>query len=275
MKRNVSIDEVLKPLAEAETQAYISNALQVADLVEWSLKQLPSGCRPVVRQTTFSISEEFIRRIHSIKKKYPAKFIVIIDRKALNKTVQLWPFIHNVYDEVWMSDNHSKIILISSGDDVAEKMTVSFVTSQNLTRGNRAESCMISANNDIYYKLFSDFEDLRVNNSMPMDDIMGKNNALPVLAAPDDAPSVPEVIEQLAGNFVPVSDIATVLELDPGWLRMRLADPKSPEGMAYARGKAKAKIAIRAQEMELARIGSPQGLMSVRENLLQMEQDED
>lgn len=222
---------------------------------------------PVVRQSTFSISEEFLRRTYFIKQRFPARFIVVIDRKALQKTISLWSFIAQVYDEVWISDNHSKVLLV----DFSDGAVASMITSQNLTRGNRAESSFISSDENIYFTLLANFEDLRKNNSAPMHEIMPVNKDNPS-GSPQ---SVISEIERLAGYFVTISDIATVLELDPMWLRERIADTQSPEAMAYLRGKAKARIMIKAQEMELAKVGSPLGMQSVRENLITMEQDEE
>ena len=276
MKRSARITDILKPLSQAPTQAYISNALQVADILEWLLSQSPnhlkpnaSGLKPTVCQTTFSISEEFLRRIYNIKKANPARFIVIIDRKALQKTIDLWKFISQVYDEVWIADNHSKILLI----DYQDGRHAAMVTSQNLTRGNRAESSVISSADEIYYPLLADFNDLRKNNSAPMHDI------LPSTPSPLHSPlSTPNSqlseIEQMAAMFVPITDIAIVLDMNPADLRDMIADPDNPVSKAYHRGKVKAKISIRGKEMEFAQVGSPLGIMSVRENLVSMEADE-
>ena len=35
MKRSASISDYLKPLADTPNQAYLTNALQVADVLEW------------------------------------------------------------------------------------------------------------------------------------------------------------------------------------------------------------------------------------------------
>ena len=256
-------------------------------------KQQTKDEKPTVRQTTFSISEEFLRRIYFIKKRHPARFIVIIDRKALQKTVQLWRFISAVYDEVWISDNHSKILLIEHPDG----RKASLVTSQNLTRGNRAESAVISSDPAIYAQLHADFEDLRQNNSAPMHELMNIPAGQPPTQADPasessaarpraahiqaDPTSTPEAdptisgIERLAGYFVTITEIATVLGLNPTELRDRIADPDTAESLAYRRGKAKAKIELKAKEMELAAVGSPLAMQSVRENLLIMEADED
>ena len=276
MKRSAEISSILKPLDVSASQAYISNALQVADILEWILNQQDGAAsctrRDItVRQSTFSISEEFLRRMFFIKRRLSSvRFIVVIDRKALLKTMQLWNFVANVYDEVYISDNHSKILLVSSDSDPSGG--VAMVTSQNLTRGNRAESSVISSDPDVFFSLLADFNDLITNNSAPMHEIM------PTAAGQDSESGTRDLcaeIERLAGYFVPVSDIAVVLDIPPALLRDRLADPESPEALAYRRGKAKAKIALKAQEMELAKVGSPLGLQSVRENLLAMEHDED
>ena len=65
MKRSASISEILRPLADNPFQAYLSNAVQVADILEWILEQVGVA---EVWQTSFSISEEFLRRLFFITK---------------------------------------------------------------------------------------------------------------------------------------------------------------------------------------------------------------
>ena len=65
MKRGVAIEDYLKPLAPEQTQCYLTDTLQVADIVEWALAQIG---RSTIWQTSFSISEEFIRRLYFISK---------------------------------------------------------------------------------------------------------------------------------------------------------------------------------------------------------------
>ena len=45
MKRSASISDYLKPLADTPNQAYLTNALQVADVLEWILQQVRSILR--------------------------------------------------------------------------------------------------------------------------------------------------------------------------------------------------------------------------------------
>ena len=165
MKRNTSIDQVLKPLGDKPYQAYLSNVLQVADVLEWVLEQVGTA---EVWQTSFSISEEFLRRLFFIERSGQVKrFNLVLDHKATNKTLKLWAFITQVIQRTYLADNHSKILLVRSeaGD------TVSVVTSQNLTRGNRSESAFITTDKEIFATLHAQVEDLITNHSVPLNDL--------------------------------------------------------------------------------------------------------
>ena len=165
MKRTASISDFLKPLADMPNQAYLTNALQVADVLEWILEQVGKA---KVWQTSFSISEEFLRRLFFIEKKgNVTEFNLVLDHKATNKTLKLWAFISQVMKRTYLADNHSKILLVLSeaGD------TISVVTSQNLTRGNRHESTFISTDKAIFNTLHAAVEDLIRNHSVPLNDL--------------------------------------------------------------------------------------------------------
>lgn len=165
MKRNSSIEAWLKPLDECHSQAYLSNALQVADVLEWILLQVG---RSTVWQTSFSISEEFLRRLFFIEKSGMVKeFNLVLDHKATNKTLKLWAFIDQVIERTFLADNHSKILLVES--DAGH--TISVITSQNLTRGNRCESAFISTEKGIFLNLKRQVEDLIKNHSVPLNDL--------------------------------------------------------------------------------------------------------
>ena len=165
MKRNATIDDFLKPIAEAPTQAYLTNTIQVADVLEWILEQVGES---KVWMSSFSISEEFLRRLFFITKSGKvSEFTLILDHKATNKTLRLWPFMIQVVQRVFLADNHSKVLLVMPlmGDMVA------MVTSQNLTRGNRNESAIITMNKEIFDKLHKAMDDLISNRSVPLYDL--------------------------------------------------------------------------------------------------------
>lgn len=168
MKRSASISDYLKPLADTPNQAYLTNALQVADVLEWILSQVGKA---KVWQTSFSISEEFLRRLFFIEKGGKVlEFNLVLDHKATNKTLKLWSFICQVMKRTYLADNHSKILLVESeaGD------TISVVTSQNLTRGNRHESTFISTDKAIFAALHGLVTDLIRNHSVPLNDLFAQ-----------------------------------------------------------------------------------------------------
>lgn len=165
MKRTASMADILKPLSEAPSQAYLSNAVQVADLLEWILEQVGTA---KVWQTSFSISEEFLRRLFFIEKSgRVSEFNLVLDHKATNKTLKLWSFMTQVIERTYLTDNHSKILLVEADSG----QTVAVVTSQNLTRGNRHESAFISTDKAIFDILHTEVDDLIRNHSVPLGDL--------------------------------------------------------------------------------------------------------
>ena len=171
MRRNADIGDYLKPIREKPYQAYLSNALQVADILDWVLKQLGKS---EVWQTSFSISEEFIRRLYFIEKSgLVTKFNLVLDHKATNKTLKLWAFITQVIDTTYLADNHSKVLLVRS----ERGEMVSIITSQNLTRGNRCESAVITTDNNIFNTLHSQIQDLITNHSVPLNELFRRRIA--------------------------------------------------------------------------------------------------
>lgn len=165
MKRGVEIRSFLQPLQDHPSQCYLTNELQVADLLEWILDQVEAAD---VWQTSFSISEEFLRRLYFIKKDRPVRdFKLILDHKATNKTINLWPFICQVIDQCYLADNHSKVLLVKS----LKGQVVTVVTSQNLTRGNRAESAFISTDLQNFNTMRDAMERIIKERSIPIHEL--------------------------------------------------------------------------------------------------------
>ena len=155
----------MQPLRDKPYQAYLSNALQVADVLDWVLQQLGKS---EVWQTSFSISEEFIRRLFFIEKSgLVTRFNLVLDHKATNKTLKLWAFITQVINTTYLADNHSKVLLVRS----EKGEVVSIITSQNLTRGNRCESAVVTTDLDIFNTLHAQIKDLITNHSVPLNEL--------------------------------------------------------------------------------------------------------
>ncbi|MCM1490714.1 MAG: hypothetical protein NC095_07805 [Muribaculum sp.] len=111
MRRGASIDQILRPLdSGVVSQCFLSDFVQVADILDWILSQVGAS---EVWQTSFSVSDEFLRRLYSIRKRHDlTKFTMILDHKATNKTIKLWPFVRQVVDNALLADNHSKVMVV-------------------------------------------------------------------------------------------------------------------------------------------------------------------
>ena len=165
MRRGVQLEDYLKPLAEHPLQSYLTNVLQVADVIEWVLSQFGKS---TIWQTSFSISEEFLRRLYFIEKSGKVNTIhLILDFKATNKTLRLWSFLTQVIKHTYLADNHSKVILIQSDDG----RVATIITSQNLTRGNRMESAVVTTSPQVFSTLLADVQDIIENHSVPLSEL--------------------------------------------------------------------------------------------------------
>ena len=171
MKRNASIDDYLKPLASCPLQCDLTTTMQVADGVGWvrGLVGKASIC-----QTSCAISEEFLRRLFFIEKSGKVDAIhLVLDFKATQKTLRLWPFLTRVIEHTYLADNHSKVILIRSETG----QTVSIITSQNLTRGNRNESAIVTTDAAVFATFHASLTDIMKNHSVPLSELFAQKIA--------------------------------------------------------------------------------------------------
>lgn len=83
-----------------------------------------------------------------------------------------------------------------------------------------------------------------------------------------------EQIEKYASIYLPITDMALLLDLQPEVLREDIRDRKSSVSRAYYRGKAASRVKLHHQEMLLAQVGSPVAIENAHRNLLDMEDDE-
>ena len=91
---------------------------------------------------------------------------LLLDFKATQKTLRLWAFLTQVIEHTYLADNHSKVILIRS-----TVMSVAIITSQNLTRGNRHESAIVTTDPNIFNTLHTEIEELIKNHSVPLSEL--------------------------------------------------------------------------------------------------------
>ena len=156
----------LQPLNVAPVQAVMDNRLQLLHIIEHLLREIGPAD---IRISTFSTSEEFLRGMYRLKKLKLVKYAVLMaDLKAAKKTVQLKEFMANVFDEVYLTENHSKVVLLENAH-----AQVCVVTSQNQTRGNRTEAACVMVDEAVFDTLKSSFDIICSSRSIRIHDFDG------------------------------------------------------------------------------------------------------
>ena len=149
-----NIDNQLKPLSPDYVGAYLGTGIQLYNLLEWTLKQTGKADITVM---TFSISEEFIRKVWQLKEKGLIRNItVILDFKAIQKTHNIMRFAGNVFTEMYYAKTHAKLVLIEN-----DLHNISIVGSQNFTRGNREENGIVLNDPSVFVTYKTEIERIK------------------------------------------------------------------------------------------------------------------
>jgi hypothetical protein len=83
-----------------------------------------------------------------------------------------------------------------------------------------------------------------------------------------------EQINKWASIYLPISDMALMLDVPAEMLRDEIRNKHTEVSLAYHRGKAASRVKLHQQEMLLAQVGSPLAIENAHRNLLDMEDDE-
>lgn len=83
-----------------------------------------------------------------------------------------------------------------------------------------------------------------------------------------------EQIEKYASIYLPITDIAMLMDIPADMLRDDIRNKSTQVSRAYHKGKAASRVKLHHQEMLLAQVGSPLAIENAHRNLLDMEDDE-
>lgn len=151
--RAAQIQQVLKPLQQSSSQVFLGQGLYTLGLLGWLLEQTGAAH---VAVTTFSTSDAFLCGVVNLRKRgLIHSSVLVADVKASRKTLKLTRLMSEAFDEVKLSLNHSKMILVAN-----DEWLVSVITSQNQTYGDRAECTYITTDRDVYHHLNNMLNDL-------------------------------------------------------------------------------------------------------------------
>jgi len=161
MPRGKNLNNLLKPLAKCPLQSYLGKGLHTLGLLGWILEQ--TG-RADVYISTFSTSDAFLRGFLNLRKKgLIGHSVLLADLKASKKTVKLYREMQSCFDSVYLSMNHSKVVLVQNDHHL-----VTVISSQNQTYGDRAECTIVTSDQDIFLQQFSGFKDIVDDNSIQL-----------------------------------------------------------------------------------------------------------
>lgn len=147
-------EAILSSINVRPRQVYLGRGLHTLGLISWILQQ--TGRADEVIVTTFSTSIDFLSGFYNLRQRgLIDKAIMVADVKAAKKTWRLDNLLNSAFDHVYLSENHSKIVLISAGDK-----RISVISSQNNTYGGRTECTLIDTDSEIYNTLHTAIDNL-------------------------------------------------------------------------------------------------------------------
>lgn len=153
MPRGKNLNEILKPLSRCPLQSYLGKGLHTLGLLGWILDQ--TG-RADVYVSTFSTSDAFLRGFFNLRKKgLIGHSVLLADLKASNKTVKLYREMQCCFDSVYLTMNHSKVVLVQNDSHL-----VTVISSQNQTYGDRAECTIVTTDQEVFLQQYSGLKDL-------------------------------------------------------------------------------------------------------------------
>lgn len=148
-------------MATHPLQSHLGRGLHTLGLLGWILDQTGPA---EVYVSTFSTSDAFLRGFYNLKKKgLVTKSVLLADLKASKKTYKLYKEMQQNFDAVYLAQNHSKVVLVQN-----DEWTVTVISSQNQTYGDRAECTIITTFQEIFFEQYSGFSDIVDNNSIQL-----------------------------------------------------------------------------------------------------------
>lgn len=161
MPKGIDLNRILQPLSKNPLQSYLGKGLHTLGLLGWILEQ--TG-RADVYVSTFSTSDAFLRGFYNLRKKgLIGHSVLLADLKASKKTVKLYREMQTCFDSVYLSMNHSKVVLVQNDSHL-----VTVISSQNQTYGDRAECTVVTTSQEIFLQQYSGFKDLVDQNSIQL-----------------------------------------------------------------------------------------------------------
>lgn len=227
---------------EEPTQFFITDRLQLGEIIEQLTEFTGKADLQIM---SFSVGEEFVRKIHTLKKKGRIKhaelFFDLKPQKRQHEQIHSQqPFLTESaivpIMQKWSSWTAKNKLAPSShrktGREAQETRSISLQTRgklQNMCEENWKNSELLGSILEIDYELF----------------------------------------ERLVRALTPIADIAVLMDVDEAILRDNIEDPNTPVSKAFRRIRAQTALEIRERNIEYMEAGSPSATEKVSEFLKQ------
>lgn len=167
MPRGISLKHVLRPMDGCPIQSFLGRGVHTLGVLGWILEQ--TG-RAEVYISTFSTSDAFLRGFFNLrKKKLISHAVLLADLKASRKTVMLYRQMQMCFDDIHLCQNHSKVLLVQN-----DRHLVTVISSQNQTYGDRAESTLITTDQEVFLQQYSGFKELIDSQSVQINGLFNR-----------------------------------------------------------------------------------------------------
>lgn len=162
-----SPNKYLRTLATSQLQSYLGRGLHTLGLLGWILEQTGPAD---IYVSTFSTSDAFLRGFNNLKKRgLVLKGTLLADLKASKKTYRLYKEMRQCFDDVYLAQNHSKVMLVQN-----DMWTVTVISSQNQTYGDRAECTLVTTSQEIFYEQYCGFKNLIDKDSITLNGLFNR-----------------------------------------------------------------------------------------------------
>ncbi len=167
MPKGKDINTLLRPVRDMPLQAYFGQGLHTLGLLLWLL---PQTGKADIWVSSYSTSEPFLNGFYLLRQKGLVRHsAILLDQRAARKTLRLESLLSSSFEHVFLGQNHSKLLLLKN-----KEITVSVITSQNQTYGARAESTIISTDENVFSVLMEQFIDICGSGAVEIDVEHGK-----------------------------------------------------------------------------------------------------
>lgn len=161
MPKGKDLNRIFRPLAKNPLQSYLGKGVHTLGLLRWILDQTGQAD---IYLSTYSTSDAFLRGFYNLKKKgLVGHAFMLADLKASKKTVKLYREMQNCFNSVYLTTNHSKVVLVQNDSHL-----VTVISSQNQTYGDRAECTIITTNQEVFLQQFEGFKHLVEDKSIQL-----------------------------------------------------------------------------------------------------------